>query len=171
MPRERDRSRFQDIINTLANAYDAPAVEPHVTIYVGDLALNESPGELIQKATAGAQTVRLQIRNIGYTDEFTKTLFLQFRPSRRLGELTEALRRYSASPSDYVLNPHLSLIYRSMSLKEKQKAAASVVIPHSLIYFDEVWAIATPPFVRDRQDVESWRVLYRKKLGGEESAA
>jgi hypothetical protein len=114
--------------------------------------------------------VWLRIDRIGHTSDFTKTLFVQFHPSPRLSALSDALRQRSAKPSDYVLDPHLSLIYHSMSEEEKEKVAASLIIPEPDIYFDEVRAIATPISVRDRQDVESWKLLYRKRLEAAESS-
>ncbi|NEQ22951.1 MAG: cyclic phosphodiesterase-like protein, partial [Microcoleus sp. SIO2G3] len=43
IPSDEDRSYFQEIINTLAQEYDAPAFTPHVTIYSGEYAQEESP--------------------------------------------------------------------------------------------------------------------------------
>lgn len=170
MPSDRDRSPFQKMINTLANTYGAPVFEPHVTIFVGERSDNESPGDVIDEATAGMEGVWLRIDRIRHTSDFTKTLFVQFHPSHRLSALSDALRQRSAKPSDYVLDPHLSLIYHSMSEAEKEKVAASLIIPEPDIYFDEVRAIATPMSVRDRQDVESWKLLYRKRLEAVESS-
>jgi hypothetical protein len=44
-----------------------------------------------------------------YTDEFTKTFFVQFYSSAPLTKISETLKTSSKNPSNFVLNPHLSL--------------------------------------------------------------
>ncbi len=164
IPSEEDRAFFQEIIDTLAQEYDAPAFTPHVTIYSGEYAADESPAELIEKATQEVQSFSLTVDKLLYTDEFTKTLFVQFHQSEILTKISESIRNRSQKPSEFVLNPHLSLIYQQMSESTKKNLTTSLILPKSEVYFNEVTAISTPERVQKREDVDIWKVISTKKL-------
>ncbi len=164
IPSEEDRAFFQEIIETLAREYDAPAFTPHVTIYSGEYAPDEVPAELIEKATQGVQSFSLRVDKVLYTEEFTKTLFVQFHPSAILSQISQSLLSSSRKPSDYALNPHLSLIYKQMSEEIKKNLATSINLPKSEVFFNEVQAISTSESVEKREDVESWKVICTNKL-------
>lgn len=164
IPSGENRAFFQDIIDTLAREYDAPIFTPHVTIYSGDYEPNESPTQLLEDAVQGVQPFSLKVDRLLYTDEFTKTLFVQFHPNESLSKISEILRRSSKQPSNYTLNPHLSLIYKQMNEETKKKLTASLTLPKSEVFFDEVQAISTSERVIEREDVESWKVISIKNL-------
>ncbi len=164
IPSEEDRSFFQNIIDTLAQEYDAPTFTPHVTIYSGEYAPDESLAELIENATQRVQNFSLRVDKLLYTDEFTKTLFVQFHPSSILSKISETLQRSSRKSSDYNLNPHMSLIYKQMSEETKKNLATSLSLPKSEVFFNEVSAISTPARVQGREDVESWKVIDTRKF-------
>ncbi len=164
IPKEEDRAFFQEIINTLSQEYDAPAFTPHVTIYSGEYSPDVSITELIEKAIEGVQDFSLKIDKLLYTDEFTKTLFVQFHPSAILSQISETLGRRSKKPSDFSLNPHLSLIYKYLSKEVKENITTSINLPKSEVLFNEVSAISTSERVQGREDVESWEVICIRKL-------
>lgn len=164
LPAEADRVFFQETINTLAHVYDAPVFTPHVTIYSGVCTPNEDPDDVIAQATQGVQGFSLHVDKILHTEEFTKTVFVQMFPSMILSNMAEMIRRRCSRPSGYVLNPHLSLIYKRMSEKKKQRIVATVRLATSTVFFDEVSAMATSDTTQTREDVESWEVICTKKL-------
>ena len=164
IPSEQDRSFFQDIIDTLAKEHNAPTFTPHVTIYSGEYLPDESLDELIRKATQGVQPFSLKIDNISYTNEFTKTLFVQFQPNPILTQISETIHRNSLHPSNFNLNAHLSLIYKHLSQEIKIDLANSIKLPKSEIFFDKVSAIYTPNQTQKREDVENWKVITIKNL-------
>ncbi len=164
IPAEEDRAFFQEIINTLSQEYDAPSFTPHVTIYAGDSTPDESPDSLLEQATQGVQKFSLEVDKFLYSDEFTKSLFVQFQPNSILSQISETLRESSSKPSDYVLNPHLSLIYQYLSETIKKNLTMELPLPKSEVFFDEVQAISTPAVIQTREDVEGWEVIATKKL-------
>lgn len=164
IPSQEDRAFFQDIIDTLAREYDAPSFTPHVTIYSGDSAPDESPEELIKQAIQGVQPFSLRSDRILYSEEFTKTLFVQFHPNSILSQISQTLQCSSKHPSDYTLNPHLSLIYKQMSEEIQKNLTTSLTLPKSEVLFDEVMAISSPERTQTREDVESWQVICISKL-------
>jgi hypothetical protein len=164
IPSAAYRPFFQEMINSLANAHDAPRFEPHVTIYSENYTVDESVDQLIETAVKNVPGFMLDIDQISYTDLYTKTLFVQFHPSAILTQISETLRRNSAHPSNYVLNPHLSLIYQHLDQAIQTKLATELVIPYTQVFFDEVRAISTPEPVRSREDVEKWQTLSVRRL-------
>ncbi len=164
IPSEQDRAFFQRIIDTLSQEYDAPTFTPHVTIYSGEYATDESVAELIETAAEGIQSFSLRVDKLLYTDEFTKTLFVQFNPSSILSKLSEILRSHSRNPSNFTLNPHLSLIYQHLSETTKENLINSIHLPKSEVFFNEVRAISTPEPIQKPEDVEKWTEISIRKL-------
>ena len=163
LPAEPARRELARIIRDLAQRFSAPTFEPHVTVYVTS-AVRENPDTLLGRVLPEQPPFRLQVRGIDFSDEFTKTLFIQFAPDPELSRFGAELRRASASPSDYQLNPHLSLIYKAMVHETQRDLTTTVTLPFSEIEFDAVKAIASPAEVKTRADVEAWRVVAEGRL-------
>jgi cyclic phosphodiesterase-like protein len=159
VPAAAERAIFQDLITTLAHRYRAPVFVPHVTLYSGESPPDERPLDIMAQATRTVHVVQLQIERILYTDAFTKTLFVQLYPSAVLCQLTDALRRLSAMPSAYVLNPHISLLYKHMCESEQRHLAATISLALSTVSCDAVWAIASWGLTRTAADVTQWEVV------------
>jgi 2'-5' RNA ligase len=164
IPSAEDRAFFQGVIDTLAQEYDAPSFTPHVTIYLGNYGADESIEQLLSQAIKGIQPFCLQVDQLLYSDQYTKTLFVQFHPDLTLSQISETLRNHSNQSSEYELNPHLSLIYQTLSEQIKVDFKNSIHLPKSEVLFDEVSAIFIPGKVQTREDVESWEVICTRKL-------
>ena len=157
-PAEPERDQFARLIDGLAARFDAPTFEPHVTIHT-TTAQTENPDGVLAKVVKGRLPYRLSIRGLDYSDEYTKTLFVQFAPDTELAQLSEDLRRASASPGDYQLNPHVSLLYKKIDEKTKRHLAASIVLPFTEVNFSSVKAVVSPAEIQSHEDVEAWRVI------------
>src|SRR4051812_23209705 len=118
IPTEPARSYFLNLIADLAARFDAPIFEPHVTLYATD-AVGEDAHKLLDGAVAGAKACRLTIAGIGHSQEFTKTLFVQFDSHQEVTSFTARFAASSKSHQDYEINPHLSLIYKDLPAEEK----------------------------------------------------
>lgn len=100
-----------DTIARLADAYNAPRFEPHVTL-AGVLTGTEA--DLRERSTRLAEVMepcRIQLASPDYTDAYFQCLFLRVELT---AELLEAHRRARIifgmdSESDYI--PHISLMY------------------------------------------------------------
>lgn len=163
-PAEPARGWFTEIISDLAARFDAPVFEPHVTIFVTD-AEREKPGEVLATVLPGIQPYRLRLLDLDCSDRFTQTLFVRFAPDPELSRLSENLRRASVSESDYQLNPHLSLLYKTMEPKTKRDLANSIALSFTEARFDTIKAVLSPARIESRADVESWRVIAEEKIG------
>jgi 2'-5' RNA ligase len=158
IPAEPARSYFRSLIQDLARRFDAPVFEPHVTLYVTEPA-NENPAGVLKETFRNITPLHLSITAIKYSDQFTKTLFVEFQPDDLLASLKEKLRAASVSRPEYQLSPHLSLIYKRMSRTAKMKLANSLCLPFDEVRFDSAKALISPAKIESRADVEAWRVV------------
>jgi hypothetical protein len=163
IPAPPEKAHFLEIILGLAKRFDAPVFEPHLTIYSTPLAASEDPKAVLKKATRKIRPLMLQTMGVAHSTRFTKTLFVEFAPDDALTTLSEELRRRSAERADYVLNPHLSLIYAPLTAAITDKLARDVSIP-MLVRFNAVKAIISRGAITSREDVETWRVVAEGKL-------
>jgi 2'-5' RNA ligase len=164
IPAAEDRTYFQEIIDSLAQEYDAPTFAPHVTIYSGEYEPDESLESFIEQATQGIKSFSLKVNQLLYTEEFTKTLFVQFQQNSTLRQISESLRSFSKTPSNFTLNPHLSLIYKHLSQDIKKELTTKIDLPKSEILFNEVRVISISSKVETREDVENWGLICTKNL-------
>ena len=139
--------------------------EPHLTLYV-TTAAGEKPAEVIETALVEAEPRLLSIAGVSYSDEFTKTLFVQFEADPALKSLSEKLRAASNSQPGYELNPHLSVLYKDIDSESKRRLALSIALPFTEVIFDSARAVLCPAAIRSREDVEAWRVVAERRLTG-----
>jgi hypothetical protein len=163
VPAEPARTFFASITRELAARFPAPVFEPHLTVYAGPGGAVD-PNEVLSRALAEHGPLQLSVRDVRSSDQFTKTVFVQFEDDPRLAEISFALRRASADDANYELNPHLSLIYKTMETAVKSELANSIRIPFREVTFDSAKAVACPSPMNTRADVEAWRVVAIQSL-------
>ena len=164
IPTEPAHSFFQDVINDLARRYDGPFFEPHVTIYVGANDANAAE-KALSKAAREWQTINLKALGIKHSDEFIKTLFVQFAINRKVRQLHQTIRNAARDLFDYELNPHLSLLYKNMPATARRQLADSIKIPFSEVIFDSLKAVRCISLTQSGAEVEAWRVVAETSLG------
>jgi 2'-5' RNA ligase len=157
-PGQPEHDQFARLIGDLAARFDAPTFEPHVTIHT-TTAERENPARILAKIVNGRRPFRLSVRGLDYSDEYTKTLFVQLSADVEVAQLSEDLRRSSVSPSDYQLNPHVSLLYKKMDEETQRRLVASIILPFTEVNFSSVKAVVSPAEIQSREDVEAWRVI------------
>ena len=166
IPSEPAHSFFQRMINDLARRYDAPVFEPHVTIHVGadrvDAAKN-ALGHAAQKC----KLIRLTLLGTDQSDEFIKTLFVQFAISAELRKTNDIIRAAANDSLQYELNPHLSLLYKNLAAPTRRELAASINIPFSEVTFDAIKAVRCVSPAKSGADVEAWHVVAAASLSGD----
>ena len=163
IPSESAHSFFEAIINDLARRYDAPVFEPHVTIYVGaDRA--DAAEEALGNAARLFKRMGLTPIGIDQSNEFIKTLFVQFAMSAELRRINDFIRDAVNDSSPYKLKPHLSLLYKKLAAASRRQLAASISVPLSEVAFDTIKAVRCVSPTQTRADVESWPTLVTNKL-------
>jgi 2'-5' RNA ligase len=165
IPAELERRFFENLIIDLARRYNAPAFEPHVTIHVGSSGEGVAE-EVIVKAGSCCGPIQATVVGTDHSGEFIKTLFVQFAPSAKLRRLNEVIRNAAQDSSDYQFKPHLSLLYKKISMPVRRQLANSISLPFSEVIFDSMKAVRCVSPTRNRVDVEAWRVVATKRLRG-----
>jgi 2'-5' RNA ligase len=157
IPAEPTHSLFHGIINDLARRFDAPVFEPHVTIHVGaDRAdLTETALEHVARECT---EISLTPLGIDQSEEFVKTLFVQFALNPELRQLNELIRQSADDSLKYEVKPHLSLLYKKMEAAARRQLAASIIVPFPEITFDRIKAVRCVSPTQTRADVEAWRL-------------
>jgi putative hydrolase of the HAD superfamily len=164
IPSEPARSYFQNLINDLAERYDAPKFEPHVTVHVG-VDCTDTVDEVLSKAARGSERIVLQTLEVNGSSEFTKTLFVHFAVTTELHQLNHSIRTAARDSSDYQLSPHLSLLYKRISLQDRHLLTHSIEVPFPEVTFGSLKAVRCVSPTQRRADVEAWRVVAEKPLG------
>jgi len=167
IPSEPAHRFFQRIINDLARRYDAPVFEPHVTIHVGADRVDAAENALGDGARE-CQLIGLTPLGIDQSDEFIKTLFVQFAMSAELLKTNDIIRKAANDSSQYALKPHLSLLYKDLATASRCELAASIKVPLSEMTFDGMKAVRCVSPTQSRADVEAWRVVAAVSLSGDD---
>ena len=165
MPAGPDQKTLSQIIRELAARYHGPVFDPHVTIYSGPLQESDEVQEIVTEATATFSAFTLNATGIAHSGQFTKTLCFEFAEHETLTRLSHILRQRMSARAEYVLRPHLSLIYALLSEETRRKAATEVGLP-SAIHFDGIRAIRHYG-VSTRRDVEAWETVAERNFKGE----
>ena len=166
IPAEPAHRFLQRIINDLARRYNAPVFEPHVTIHVGADRADAAENALGDGAR-DCQLIGLTPLGIDQSDEFIKTLFVQFAMSVELRKIDDILRELTNDSSQNELKPHLSLLYTSLAAATRRELAASIKVPPSEVTFDAIQAVRCVSPAQSRADVEAWRVVAAAFLSGD----
>jgi len=166
IPSEPAHSFFQRIINDLAHRYDAPVFEPHVTIHVGADGADAAKNAL-GDAARECKLIGLTPLGIDQSDEFTKTLFVQFAMSAELRKINDMIREAATDSSRYELNPHLSLLYKNLAAAPRRELAASIDVPFSEVTFDAIKAVRCVSPAESGAEVEAWQVVAAGSLSGD----
>jgi hypothetical protein len=164
-PAEPAREFFEQVIIDLARRFNAPVFEPHLTIHVGSD--RAGAGEkIISQAALRCDAVVLKVLQVHQSNEFIKTLFVQLAPSTKLQRLNRIIRGFDENPSEYQLNPHLSLLYKKLPLQVRRELARSIRLSFSTVIFDSIRAVRCASPTRSCAEVEAWRVVAMKPLAG-----
>jgi len=166
IPSAPARRFFQRIINDLARRCDAPGFEPHLTIHVGadraDVAKNA-----LGAAARRCKLIAIKPIGIDQSDEFIKTLFVQFAMSAELSKINGVIREETNDSSQYDLKPHLSLLYKNLAAATRRELAALIDVPLSEVTFDAIKAVRCVSPTKSSADVKAWPVLAAASLSGD----
>ncbi len=158
IPTEPAYCSFQRIINGLAGRYDAPVFEPHMTIHIG-ASRAEAASRALADAAHECTLIALNPTRIDQSEQFTKTLFVEFAVTAELRQLNELIRNTAHDSFQYQLKPHLSLLYKRMAAETRLDLAASIKVPLREVTFGAIKAVRCISPTQSRADVEAWRVI------------
>lgn len=163
LPVEPLKKQLRSIIHKLAEKYDAVDFEPHVTITCGPS--NDVQTSIIVRDIAGLfSPVALTPLKLDYTSEYTKTLFIQFQECEIARRMFDAIKEHSALPLNHVLNPHLSLLYKTMTGETQAEICRTLNVPKGAYCFDRLRAIETEIPLTHPEPIKRWRTVFECAL-------
>ena len=155
VPARPERDLFAELIRILAIELKAPRFEPHLTICSGPD--TKTVRDALKTITNDA--VRLRVRGLAASGDYTKSLFIRFTATSALDDLNRQLRRAAKLPVRALRDPHVSLLYASMPLSSKKELARTIHLPFREVIFDSIKVVRCNSVTKTPADVRSWRVL------------
>jgi len=156
LPETAAREVFAEKIHELARRFEAPVFAPHVSVFIAP-ENSAHPAEILREL--GAVTIKLTIHSIRFSEQFTKTLFVQFERSVPLQELGDRIWKASEAPERYVIDPHLSLLYASPAAEEKKALIDEIRFPFREVGFSSICAMRCARPTATVAEVKQWRLL------------
>lgn len=158
LPSEPNAEKLSSVIRLLAKDFEAVDFEPHVTLSCVPSSDKEFT-DIAHDLGSRFSQLSLTALRLEHTERYTKTLFLQFAPSAVAQEMSDLVKSLSSRPTNYRLNPHLSLLYKTMPKEEQQALSTSLVVPLGEYHFDRLRVIETEiPLTRPEQ-IRRWRTV------------
>jgi Cyclic phosphodiesterase-like protein len=161
-PVPSDRRWLSKVIQDYAAEYDTPAFEPHLTLYSGVAQTDESLQTIVAESLSPPSPITLEIMGLNYSENFFRTGFITFALSDRLLQLSHAIRDRLSAPKEYVLEPHLSLMYKNIPIEQKRLAMLRFVVSVQSVTFDTVKVVM--PSSEGWMDVAHWTEQFRYSL-------
>ncbi len=166
MPAPPEREYFAGIIQRFARKLQAPVFEPHLTVYA-TASGSFDPVGMMQDVSA--IPIRLHVAEVAHSDRFTKSLFVNFESDGALLELCDRFRVRCGDLQDYVLKPHLSLVYKTLPPEVREELARGIDLSYAEVNFDVLRVVECPPAIKTSADVDEFRVLASRALAGRDS--
>jgi hypothetical protein len=156
LPERAAREVFSREIRKLARQLGAPLFEPHVTIFIAS-ENSRPPLDVLQEL--GSVNIELTIHSIRFSEQFTKTLFVQFETNNTLQQLGDAIWKASGAQDRYLIDPHLSLVYAKLPPETKQRLADKIRLPFREVCFTSIWTMRCARPTTTAIEVEQWKLL------------
>jgi hypothetical protein len=156
LPERAVRKVFAENIRKLARRFETPVFAPHVSVFIAPEDTRH-PTEVLRELRA--VTIQLTINRIQFSEQFTKTLFVQFEQSVPLQELGDRIWKASGAPERYVIDPHLSLLYASLAAEKKKALVDEIKFPFREVGFSSICAMRCAGPTATAKEVEQWRLL------------
>src|SRR5260370_365032 len=134
----RYRRKSADDRSHAHKEFRAPDFEPHLTLF-STTKDRQSPKKVLRQISL--RRVRLTTHGVGFSSEFTKTLFILFKSSDALRKLAAALSRATKSPAKAPSEPHVSLLYKKLPHAPKKELAAVMKLPLRTVVFDSIASV------------------------------
>jgi 2'-5' RNA ligase len=162
-PREPLRSQLRSTIRQLAARLDAVEFEPHVTVFSAPSTDTEARA-VARRIAAQFSPIELIADRLSHSESYTKTLFVQFRDSALLRRVFETAAALHCRTSNYILNPHLSLIYKGLDEDRRRTLCETLDVPMGAYGFDRLQMIETELPIKDDRPIRLWRVVSDEPL-------
>lgn len=153
---------FANEIRRLSARYQTPDFDPHMTVHAGPEGVVASEAELIGELALTAAPVTLKVKGVGHSEKFSKCVYVEFEMNEEL--LGIATRLNERLPSEYVLQPHVSLLYHTLPESMRTPVAQEIAVPFAEVTFGAVQAVLCPRNTSTPAEVLQWKLLEQRAL-------
>ena len=154
---KNDRDYLKKIIDELSEKYQAPKFEPHITVYGlvdSEMSLIES---IAKEATLNCNSFLVKKSEILQSEELWKTVYVELKMNNQLEMIHKNLKKHFEKISNYEFNPHISLIYKILSIEEKIRIINKLDIKNEFMIDKLVIQKFFP-------EVEKWKIVKEYNL-------
>lgn len=165
VPAEPLRETLQAVIRRLAAEFDAVAFQPHVTVFVGK-STDAAARRIVSEIANRFAPITLPFKRIAAYALFSQALVIELEGSETLRSMFTAIRTSSDRNSAYVLRPHLSLMYQSVTEQNRRDLYRVLDVPTGEYRFDALSVVEIEaPFIRVEQ-IRRWRTVAHSGFKG-----
>jgi 2'-5' RNA ligase len=152
-----DREYVSNIIKKVSIQYKSQVFVPHITAYgLVDVDLHVL-NEIVTDSIKGEKAFIVEKSNLSYSNEFWKTLFVEFTLNTHLENINKKLTESLDSFSKYEFKPHMSLIYKKMS-QDEQKKIVNIINVKKTFKVTEVW------IQQFSKNIKKWKIVNKYVL-------
>ncbi len=105
------------------------------------------------------QPFQVEVDKLNYSDNFWKTIFTEIKMNSQLQKIYINLRKELLNYHDYILKPHMSLIYKKLSNRQKEEIVNNIIIKNQFT-LDKI-AICS---FEDHDKVDRWKLVFKLYL-------
>lgn len=152
-----ESSDLTEIIIKLAQKYNNPVFQPHCTL-VGktDISLPRMKSAIIN-LMSNYKLIEVHPLKMGYTNNLWRALYIELKELQILTKWHEHVCNLLSINFDKNYLPHISLMYNSLSLREKK-------IISSKIKLKSVYKIHSIQIVECGKNIDGWNVVFEFKI-------
>lgn len=154
---KNDSEYLKKIIDEISEKYHAPKFEPHITVYGlvdSEIKLIEN---IVKEATLNCNSFLVKKSEILQSGELWKTVYIELKMNNQLESIHKNLKKHFEKISKYEFNPHISLIYKILPIKEKIKIINELDIKSEFM----IDKLAVQKFF---PDIEKWKIVKEYNL-------
>jgi 2'-5' RNA ligase len=162
---KEDNKKLLPIIKKLSNKYDkGDLFLPHISVNGSRLIDYNVAKEIANECIKGISRFKVEKESIQYSNQWSKTLFIQLKENHNLIEINKRLNKLlRQGKPPYQLNPHISLMYRSgLDSKIKYTLAKTINTPGTFTVSSI--ALVTGSSVGNWKNYSNWKIVYERAL-------
>lgn len=163
VPQDNDEQYLRNIIDKLATKYNSSSFIPHIALLPDNNLSLERLQQIIKQVFEHQKPFEVVKIGVNQTDDFWKTVFLEFELNETLKKLFEDINAKTNQRDISVFKPHVSLIYKTMAEDERVKIAKNIQTKDKFM-FDRVFVVTPKERDEDFLDIPHWRFPYEKSL-------
>ena len=141
IPDENQAGALEQLIARLAQRFDAIPFYPHVTGFSGVCDTRDQARRAVDLALEYFGPFEMTVSGVGHSANFFRTLFLELEQHSIPKQVAARMAQHCPRPDGYVLEPHLSLIYKDMDQERRQALCQEIDLGYADLRFARAWLV------------------------------